>query len=308
MSAPGVFHLALPATSANLGPGFDAAALAMRLFLRVSARPAADWAIRASGRDALVCGALERNLLLDTYRGVLAAEGRTAPPLALEIENEIPIGKGCGSSAAARLAGVALAARFGGLGWSAERIFARAAALEGHPDNAAACWWGGVVFAAAPGETGDLPWLQLPTGAAWPLLLAVPPQPLATAEARAVLPATYSRADAVANVQNAMLLAGALAAGRGDLLAAALRDRLHQPFRAPLCPLLGALLPLAGAEGILGAALSGAGPSVLLWIASDADMEAARAAVRAALARAGLEAELIRTGLVPLGPGLSWPR
>ena len=101
----GAFRLTLPATSANLGPAFDAAALAFGLYLKLEARPAANYAIQATGRDEAICGQLENHLILTTYREVLAAAGQPAAPLALKMHNDIPIGKGCGSSAAARLAG-----------------------------------------------------------------------------------------------------------------------------------------------------------------------------------------------------------
>src|SRR5579864_9802313 len=139
-----VFRLSLPATSANLGPAFDAAALAFDLHLKFEARPAPDYSIRATGRDSDICGNLENHLILNTYREVLCAEGQRASPLALEIHNEIPIGKGCGSSAAARLAGIALANHYGNLRWRDARIVGEASRREHHPDNASACWMGGL--------------------------------------------------------------------------------------------------------------------------------------------------------------------
>src|SRR5690348_15817505 len=116
-----VFRLSLPATYANLSPAFDAAALAFDLHLKLEARPASDDSIQASGRDSDICGNVENHLILNTYREVLRAEGQQAPALALKIHNEIPIGKGCGSSAAARLAGIALADHYGRLRWGNAR-------------------------------------------------------------------------------------------------------------------------------------------------------------------------------------------
>jgi homoserine kinase len=124
-------HLRLPATSANLGPGFDTLALALNFYLEVRAREAESFSIHAGGRNPEVCGSLERNLLLDVYCKTLAAHQREARPFALEVDNGIPLGMGCGSSAAVRLAGVALAAHFGRLGWDRERILAEATRLEG---------------------------------------------------------------------------------------------------------------------------------------------------------------------------------
>lgn len=285
------FSVKLPATSANLGPAFDCAALAVRLYLRVRARLACDFSVTASGRDAALCQALERNLLLDTYRDVLSAERRQVRPLALEIENEIPIGKGLGSSAAARLAGIALAVHFGKLRWTAQQVLQEAARREGHADNVSACWFGGLAIATTAGK------LRVATLPAppWPLVVAVPEQALATEAARAVLPQQVSRADAVTNVQSAMLLGAAFSQRRPELLGALLHDRLHEPYRARLCPLLAPLRQLAGRDGILGVALSGAGPSVLLFLSRGAKEQRVARTIQQALRSAGLQAELIFT-------------
>ena len=135
----------------------------------------------------------------------------------------------------------------------------------------------------------------------WPLLLAVPDQALSTEEARRVLPAQYSRADAVVNVQNSMLLLAAFTQGRPDLLSAALEDRIHQPYRAALCPLLPILQELKGREGILGAALSGAGPSVLVFVDPRASQQKVRKIVASELSRGRVSAELIPTSITLRG-------
>ena len=293
---PNPLHLTLPATSANLGPAFDAAALALRLFLKLRARPAPQFSIEASGRDAEICGRLENHLILATYREILRAEGKSPLPLALRLDNQIPIGKGCGSSAAARLAGIALAVHFGKLRWPDGRIVGEAARREHHPDNAAACWMGGLAIARMASETEAQVARFLPKGN-WPLLLAVPEQTLPTEQARRVLPAQYSRADAVTNIQNAMLLLAALVQGNPQLLGAALADRIHQPYRAALCPLLPALEKLRGVSGILGVALSGAGPSVLIFLEAKASLSRAKARIAEHLRGAGLSAELIATAI-----------
>jgi homoserine kinase len=199
--------------------------------------------------------------LLETYERVLEAEGLPMQPLAMKMRNGIPIGKGCGSSAAVLLAGVALASAFGKLDWSRACILEKAAELEGHPDNVAACWHGGLSIAA---KSNPLAVVSLPPPADWRALVIVPDTALSTAKARRALPSSYSREDVVHNLQAAGLLTAAFALGRGDLMAIATRDRLHQPYRMELCPLLPALLPLAGQHGVLSVTLSGAGPSVLL--------------------------------------------
>lgn len=279
MSAP--FRLRLPATSANLGPGFDAAAVALDFYLEIEAEPAAVFSIEATGRDAARCSRLDDNLILEVYRRLLSREGRPVPPLAIRMANDIPLGMGCGSSAAGRLAAISLAAHFGELDWTSNRILEEARALEGHPDNAVACWLGGFVTARTEGKTVYAARVIPPEK--WRGIVVVPPSPLATSKARAVLPDAYSRADAVANLQSVSLLALAFAQGRGDLLRVAMQDRLHQPYRSEICPQLPRLLPLAGTNGILGAALSGAGPAVLVILEALESVIPASLAIRKAV-------------------------
>jgi homoserine kinase len=258
-------HLRLPATSANLGPGFDAVGLAMALYLTIDATPAEEFRIDATGRNADLCAKIENNLILTTYMDVLAVCGILAPALHLQLHNEIPLGMGCGSSASALLAGVLLANHFGNLKWTAQQILEEACRREGHPDNVAACYLGGLTVSSIT-ENG-LVTATCGESLNWNLLLALPSASLSTKKARALLPAHYSREDAVANIQATGLLVAAFAQGRGDLLRTAMQDRLHQPYRAKVCPLLPLLLPLtemAENGGVLGVALSGAGPSVLL--------------------------------------------
>ena len=291
------FRMCFPATSANLGPAFDVAALAFNFGLRVEATPASGFELVASGRNADLCGRLDGNLVIDTYKKILHRESIATIPLAVSVDNEIPLGMGCGSSAAAALAGVALAVSFGGLEWTSERIVSDATACEGHPDNVAAGWYGGVVMARTVGNIREdaMPTvrvLPIPLSVPWPLLLAIPENPLATSEARIVLPGLYSRVDLVHNVQSAMLLVMALTQGRGEWLQEALSDRVHHPYRAQLCPLLPALSELAGSDGVLGVALSGAGPAVLLFLDPQADHQQVCARVEEQLAMTGLKAEL----------------
>jgi homoserine kinase len=274
-------RLRLPATSANLGPGFDALAVALDFFLELEAEPSEEFSIHATGRDWQRCARLEDNLILDAYRGILKSHGRPVVPLAIRMANGIPLGMGCGSSAAGRLAAIALADHFGKLGWSSEQIIEEAHRLEGHPDNVAACWLGGLAVAAWDGQRIKV--AQVEPAQRWRAIVVLPARPLATSEARAVLPAAYPREDVVANIQCAALLGLAFAQQRDDFLRVAMSDRIHQPYRAPFCPLLEPLLPLVGANGILGVALSGAGPAVLVVVDGEANVTAALAAIRRAV-------------------------
>jgi homoserine kinase len=271
-------HLRLPATSANLGPGFDTLALAVDIFLDVRAREATAFSIQATGRNPEVCGELRRNLLLNVYRETLAAHQRDVKPLALDVHNGIPLGMGCGSSAAVRLAGVALASHFGGLRWTRDEILAEATRLEGHPDNVAACWMGGFVAGCWDGAKIHAVSFAPPTE--WRVLIVLPEKPLATSASRAVLPENYSREDIVANLQRVAVLTASFASGRAELIAEAMRDRIHQPYRSTVCPLLAQLLPLSGTDGVLGVALSGAGPAVLVLIDSIENAQSVEARIR----------------------------
>jgi homoserine kinase len=291
-------RLRLPATSANLGPGFDSVAIALDFYLELEARPAQEFSIAATGRDAARCMRLEDNLILEAYKKLLITHGRPVIPLAIEMSNGIPLGMGCGSSAAGRLAAIALAVHFGQLGWDTDRILEEAYALEGHPDNVAACWLGGFVATACEGRAVHAARVTPP--AEWRAIVALPAEPLPTSKARAVLPARYPLADVVANLQSVSVLALAFAQARADLLRIAMTDRIHQPYRAPICPLLPVLLPLVGGHGILGAALSGAGPSMLVIVDSEANLPQAEMAIRGALG-AKQEAELVLCGFQSSG-------
>jgi homoserine kinase len=269
-AAPRAIRLRLPATTANLGPGFDALGLAFGFALTIEARVLQDaggreLTIAATGRDAARCARTHNNMIFEAYREILTHAGRTVLPLDLHIHNEIPLGMGCGSSAAALLGAVMLANHFGELGWDLQACIDEATRREGHPDNVTACALGSMTTSAV--DAGQVSSAVFGEGLRWKLLVALPKVSLATEKARALLPAEYSRADAVANVQRASLLVAAFALGRGELLRVAMQDRLHQPYRMEVCPLLPLLLPLMGGlPGVLGVALSGAGPGVLVVV------------------------------------------
>jgi len=303
MSEEGMrLHLKLPATSANLGPGFDAAAVAFDFYLEIEAESASEYAIEVSGRNADLCGELRHTLIFESYKKILRRERREPVPLKMRMHNGIPLGMGCGSSAAGRVAAVAMAVHFGKLDWSSERILEEAYLLEGHPDNAAACWLGGFVTAACEGRTVHA--VRVAPPEQWRAFVVLPADPLPTSKARAVLPPTYAAADVVVNLQSAAMLGLAFAQNRGDLLRVATRDRIHQPYRAAICPLLQPLLVLAGSNGILSASLSGAGPSVLVIVEDEAHRAEAEAAIRRALG--SMEVELLPTRFLPVGAEASF--
>ncbi len=287
----------VPASSANLGPGFDALGLALGVYLTCRFRRAETLSIRASGRDAaqIACG--EDNLIWQTALAVARDHHLTMPPIELHIVNDIPLGKGMGSSAAALTAGVVIADRLLGLGWKPLRILDEAARLEGHPDNVAPCTLGSIV-ASAIDSGGVTRAVRLDFPQRFGLAVVVPDFDLPTVKARAVLPETYSRADAVFNVQRAALLVAALAAGSIAAFPTALEDRFHQPYREPLVPGLGDILRLR-APGLLGCALSGAGPSVLVFY--ERGYDSVCDLVRQIFALHGHESETLFSDIAPCG-------
>ncbi|MEO5926187.1 MAG: homoserine kinase [Bryobacteraceae bacterium] len=253
----------VPASSANLGPGFDALGLGLDIYLECRFQVADALSIQVTGRDAHTISTGSDNLIWQTALRVASDAGKTMPPIDLEIQNDIPIGKGMGSSAAALTAGVVIANEVLGLQWDRHRVLDEAAQIEGHPDNVAACVLGAIVASAIDSE-GKARAVRLDLNDHYGVAVVVPDYVLSTSKAREVLPTTYSRADAVFNVQRSALLIVALATGVTSAFPTALEDRMHQPYRFPLVPGLDEIAKLR-APGLLGCALSGAGPSILVF-------------------------------------------
>lgn len=253
----------VPASSANLGPGFDALGMALGIYLTCRFERAERLTIRVSGRDSGRISTGEDNLIWQTALRVATDVGGTLPAIALEIDNDIPIEKGLGSSAAALTAGVVIADQLLGLHWKPHRILDEAAQIEGHPDNVAACVLGSIV-ASAIDEGGLARAVRLELPARYGVAVVVPDFLLPTSAARAALPEHYSRPDAIFNVQRSALLIAALATGTTSAFPAAFEDRLHQPYRYALVPGLEEIVKLR-APGLLGCVLSGAGPSILVF-------------------------------------------
>jgi len=253
----------VPASSANLGPGFDALGLALQVHLVCRFRRSESLTIRVKGRDAALISTGEDNLIWQTALRVAADTRQILPPIELEIDNHIPLGKGLGSSAAALTAGVVIANRVLGLNWDTSRILNEAAQIEGHPDNVAACVLGSIVASAIDSE-GVARAIRMDLHPTYNVAVVVPDFDLPTVDARRVLPSGYSREDTIFNVQRSALLLVALATGATHVFPTALEDRLHQPYRCALVPGLDEILRLR-VPGLLGCALSGAGPSILVF-------------------------------------------
>lgn len=291
----------VPASSANLGPGFDALGMALDLYLQCEFAAAPKLQIRVAGRDAGSISTGQDNLIWQTALRVAADVGCAMPPINLSIMNDIPIGKGLGSSAAALTAGVVIASEILDLGWDEHRVLDEAAQIEGHPDNVAACVLGAIVASAIDSE-GQARAVRMDLNPHYGVAVVVPDYILPTSEARRVLPETYSRADAVFNVQRSTMLLVALATGVTSAFPTALEDRMHQPYRFPLVPGLEEVAKLR-APGLLGCALSGAGPSILVF--HERGHEGVCQLVRDVFKAHGRASEIVCTGIAHQGYSLS---
>jgi homoserine kinase len=255
--------IVVPASSGNLGCGFDCAALALNLYLRVRGRldRTGQFRCRYHGPNAELVPLDSSNLV---FRAAALAARRAGIELTggeIEIENEIPMARGLGSSAAAIVAGILLAAKYSSQPLDPESSLALATELEGHPDNVAAALYGGIVVSAGrAGEPVRVARADVPGDLDF--IAVVPDAELSTERARAALPDSYARQDAVANLQRLSLLVATCFSGEFRLDPELFRDRLHQPFRAPLVPGLEACFAFRHPD-LLGVFLSGAGSSVM---------------------------------------------
>jgi len=256
----------VPATSANVGPGFDSLALALSLHdvVTVHRRELGGVSVKVSGEGAGTLPSDEQNLVARSMYAVFEALGQRPPGFSIECYNEIPQERGLGSSAGAITAGI-LAARAliadGTTVMSDQDVLSLAAKLEGHPDNPAACLLGG--FTITWTESGGQQAVKLKPAADVRCVVYVPDRRMNTSEARSLLPTSISHADAVDNARRTALLVHALTV-EPQLLLTATEDRLHQPFRSVALPETAALL-LSLREAGIAAVLSGAGPSVLAF-------------------------------------------
>lgn len=251
----------VPATTANLGAGFDCLGMALDIYNLFEFEVGRD-TFFASGEGAEALSRDRGELVRRSWQAAFERAGREAPVVGLRLQNSIPLRRGLGSSATAVVAGLFAANYLGDLGLTEEELLVLASELEGHPDNVAPALLGGLVVAAG-GSAVDYITLSPPRELR--LVVAIPSFELSTARARQVLPKTVSHQDAVFNLSRAALFVAACVQKRWDLLDKAMQDRLHQPFRAPLVPGLEDVLNAAREAGAVGVALSGAGPSVLAF-------------------------------------------
>ena len=274
-SKPKHYEVQLPASTSNLGPGFDCFGLALKLYLTIRAVPleksSVECRVRTTG--ARENAALPRNATNLIYRAMSFAarrESLTLPRLDLIVHNEIPLGSGLGSSGAAIVGGIKLAGMLCGSELSNQTIQNYATEFEGHPDNVGASLYGGFVTSCI-GSEGVVSSIKFDWPAKIKTVVVSPHSQLPTHVARAALPRTLSRNDAVFNLQRASLFTAALATKRYDLFAEAMRDRLHQPRREALVPGLAEVLAIPVMKGLLGIALSGAGPSIIALVTENSE-------------------------------------
>ncbi len=265
---PPIASVDVPASSANLGSGFDcfAAALSLKLRAELWHGDEAGIVLNARGEGAPPDDAsADDNLLIRGFReGLRASAAPGASSWRLEVSSMIPAARGLGSSAAAIVAGVVLGAAVGRRTVDADELLDLAARLEGHPDNVAAALYGGFTLAVADADgTGRTTLRRFRVPEAWIPVAFIPQRESRTHEMRGALPETVAHAAAARQAGRSALLATAIVTSDASLLRAAMADELHQPYRVPLLPGTGDLIDLAYERGAAGACLSGAGPAIL---------------------------------------------
>ncbi len=270
----------VPASTANLGPGFDALGMALGLYNEVEVElGGSGLALEVEGEGAEKLQSLgERNLLVRAVRGTLEKLGVSAAALRVRMLNRIPLSRGLGSSSAAALGGVAAAVALAGTSLPPEALLDLALPYEGHPDNITPALLGGLTVATL--VEGRVRCVKLPVPPALRVIAVIPEFHLSTAKARQALPSVVPRQDAVFNVGRVALLLAAFQMGRPDLLRQATQDRLHQPYRAPLVPGMADVLAEGETAGALACFLSGAGPTLLALVEGDGGEVGARMVAR----------------------------
>jgi homoserine kinase len=246
----------VPASSANLGPGYDVLAAAVSLMLELEVEETGEFSLDAGG---LGVSTGRDNLVVRAFESLHSADG-----IAFHLRSEIPLARGLGSSAAAIVAGLFAADHLYELALSKEEMLEKATEIEGHPDNVAAAIYGGLVICGA-GEGGAPGAVRFDPPGGLEGIAVIPAEEVSTERAREAIPVDVPLADAVANVSAASRLVLGLQTADLDLVAAGLADRLHQPYRRELYPRSMELVDEAATLGALGATISGAGPTVLVW-------------------------------------------
>jgi homoserine kinase len=254
----------VPASTANLGPGFDSLGMALNLYAWIEMSFAEETKIHLIGEQMNGVPADKSNMIYRVAQMVFDAAGERHPELEVAMYSDIPLTRGLGSSASAIIGALAGANALIGNKLSHDELFQIACKLEKHPDNVGASLFGGIVVAYWDGERAEC--IRLEPDPRLEVLVAIPAFPLSTEKARHALPDQVPLRDAVFNLSHSSLLTAALATGNLDMIRHAMKDALHQPYRAALIPGMETILKEAANHGALGAALSGAGPTMLALV------------------------------------------
>ena len=266
-----MMHIKVPATSANMGPGFDSIGVALQLYNHLWFEQIEEGLeIIIKRKHEIEIPTDKNNLIYKTMVDFFAETGNVMPPVRLIQEDYIPMVRGLGSSAACIVAGLLAANHLSGCHYSREELAQIAAKIEGHPDNSNPALFGGMVVGATDYNEMRHVRLDLPNDLVFAIM--VPNFPVSTHDARRVLPATYDRSDAVFNASRAALLVASIYSGNYENLSMAMEDSIHQPYRSQLIPDMERIFKAAKNYGALGAYLSGAG-STLMAVLTDKQAE-----------------------------------
>ncbi|HEY0827728.1 MAG TPA: homoserine kinase [Bacilli bacterium] len=271
MSSPQVC-VKIPASTANLGPGFDSLGLALNLYAWIEMKFSEETKINLIGEQMAGISNTKSNLVYKVAQQVFNEAGVHHPDLEIFMYSDIPLTRGLGSSASAIIGGMAAANALIGNALTQDKLFQMASRLENHPDNVGASLFGGLIAAFWDGNRAE--YVRMEPDPRLEILVAVPDFHLSTEKARIALPRQVSMEDAVFNVGHSSLLVAALSTGNLTMIKHAMKDRLHQPYRASLIPGMSRILLEAEHHGALGVALSGAGPTLLALVDVESDRKA----------------------------------
>ncbi|MCD4838972.1 homoserine kinase [Neobacillus sedimentimangrovi] len=258
------FVIKVPASTANLGPGFDSIGAALNLYLTLEVEENEKWEVTSSNLELKDLPGDEQHFVVQVALQTAEKYGKILSPCKVKMNSEIPLARGLGSSASAIVAGIELADQIGNLGLTKQEKLLVATEMEGHPDNVGASLYGGLVIGCyQKGEVAMMSFTNLPIE----MVAVIPHEILLTKDSRNVLPGQFSMNEAIIASSTANVLVASLLSQNWELVGKMMeRDRFHQPYRKPLIPIYDEIEAFAKANGAFGVALSGAGPTVLCFI------------------------------------------
>lgn len=291
----GKVKVKVPASTANLGPGFDTIGMAFQLYTTITLEVADTTVVRLHGPNLSGLPTDKSNLIYQIAARVFEKAGLAVPEIIIDVTSDIPLTRGLGSSASAIVGALVAANELAGKPFTTDELYYMATEEEGHPDNVGASFFGGVIVALM--EKDHVPYVRFPVPEHLEAIAVIPEFMLSTEKARDVLPSMYSRQDVVYTASHTGVLVGALATGNLSLLRTAMKDVFHQPYRVPLVPGLDTILAEAHEHGAVGAALSGAGPTIIALVDKRKPTDALQAFMVGTLAEYGIGCTIMR--LVP---------